>query len=81
MHMSTHISYIFNNISVLSLSPCLPLDTSLYIGLVTKQLSSKFEQEGDITAEVKRFYLAVRSFYVTASEYAFANLPLDDPVL
>lgn len=31
--------------------------------------------------ERKRFYLAVRAFYVTAAEYAFANLPLDDPVL
>ena len=49
---------------------------------MTKQLLSKLEDEGDITStEVKTFYLAVRGFYVRASEYAFANLPLDDPVL
>ena len=58
------------------------LDASLFIGLTTKQLLSKPEDEGDITpAEVSTFYLAVRCFYVKALEYAFANLPLDDPVI
>ena len=49
---------------------------------MTKQRLSKLEDEGDITpVEVKTFYLAVRAFYITATEYAFANLPLKDDVL
>ena len=53
------------------------LDTSLYVELVTKQHISKLEDEGDITpAEVKTFFLSVHGFYVTATEFAFDNLPM-----
>ena len=42
---------------------------------------SKLEDEGDIIYTEMKTYLAVCGLYVKASEYAFANLPLDDPVL
>jgi hypothetical protein len=38
--------------------------------------------EGDLSdSEVKTFYMAVRSFYEKAVQYAIKNLPLDDEVL
>lgn len=43
---------------------------------------TQLEDDGDISPdEVKKFFHAVRSFYTRAADYAFANLPLNDPVL
>ena len=54
----------------------------LYIGITTKQLLSRLENDGDISpVQIRVFYQAVRSFYHTAAEYALANLPLKDAVL
>lgn len=60
----------------------IPTDKQLYIGIITRSLLNKLRDEGDIsTNEVNKFYLAVRSFYYNATEYAIKNLPLNDPVL
>ena len=57
-------------------------DTGLHIGLSTRQLLNRLEDNGDISpADVKLFYRAVRDFYTRAAEYAIRNLPLCDPVL
>lgn len=54
----------------------------LFIGISTRQLLRKLEDEGDITtAQVRKFYQGVREFYCTAVEYALNNLPLKDEVL
>ena len=57
-------------------------DNALYIGITTRQLLCKLEDDGDTTpAQVKIFYQAVRGFYSTAAEYALKNLPLKDAAL
>ena len=54
----------------------------MFVGIITRQLLKKLEDEGDITAtERRKFYQAVREFYITAVEYALKNLPLKDEVL
>ncbi len=58
------------------------IDKQLYIGIITRSLLNKLRDEGDIgTNQVNKFYVAVRSFYYSAAEYAIKNLPRDDPVL
>ena len=65
---------------VLAISPI--LDTGLYIGITTRQLLNKLENDGAISpSQVMVFYVAVRSFYCTAAKYVKENLPLKDAVL
>ena len=57
-------------------------DSGLHVGLVTRQLLHKLEEQGDITQrDVRIFYSAVREFYITATDYALANLPVRDEVV
>lgn len=57
-------------------------DTELFIGIMTRQLLGRLEEDGDISpAEVRTFYTAVRGFYHAAAGYALANLPLKDELL
>ena len=42
----------------------------MFVGIITRQLLKKLEDEGDITAAERR------KFYITAVEYALKNLPL-----
>ena len=57
-------------------------DNALFIGITTRHLLKKLENEGDITpAQVSKFYHAVCEFYTTAVEYALKNLKLKDEVL
>ena len=57
-------------------------DSGLHIGIVTRQLLHKLVEEGDIShREVRMFYNAVRDFYITATDYALANLQVSDEVL
>ena len=54
----------------------------MFVGIITRQLLKVLEDEGDITAaERRKFYQAVRQFYITAAEYALKNLPLMDEEL
>lgn len=58
------------------------VDTSLFVGIMTRQLVMRLEQAGDISShQVKRFYKAVRLFYISAVDYAIENLPLNDTLL
>ena len=53
-----------------------------YVGITARQLLKKLEEEGDISpAKAKAFYQAVCTFYTTAADYAWKNLPLSDSVL
>lgn len=57
-------------------------DSNLVIGFVTKQKLQKLFDDGDISdLNKKKFYIAVRSFYIDATSQALAKLPFDDPVL
>jgi hypothetical protein len=57
-------------------------DCSIHIGYTTRTKIHKYLDEGDLSdSEVKTFYMAVRSFYEKAVQYAIKNLPLDDEVL
>lgn len=48
----------------------------------TKMALTKMLDEGDISqSEVRLFYEGVRSFYVTAMNYAINNLPMKDELL
>ena len=52
------------------------------LGITARQLLKKSEEEGDISPEkVKAFFQAVCTFYTTAADYAWKNLPLSDSVL
>ena len=54
-------------------------DSAITIGIVTKQCLQKLLNEGDISAyEQKKFYAAVRAFYVDAASQAVKKLPFDD---
>lgn len=58
------------------------IDSGLHIGLVTRQLLQKLEDEGDIShREVRIFYNAVRDFFVTAVDYAISHLPFQDELI
>ena len=58
------------------------IDSELHIGLMTRQLLNKLEDEGDIThREVRVFHNAVRNFLTTAADYALSNLPIKDKLL
>ena len=58
------------------------IESGIFIGLTTKQLLRRLENEGDILSrDVKAFYKAVRNFYICAADYAIKNLPLSDPIL
>ena len=58
------------------------IDAGLFIGITTRQLLLKMENDGDISPrQVKVFYEAVREFYTTATKYALANLPFKDELL
>ena len=57
-------------------------DSAITIGMVTKQCLQKLLNEGDISAyEHKKFYAAVRAFYVDAASQAVKKLPFDDSFL
>ena len=57
-------------------------DTSLFIGIITRQALNRLLEAGDITAaQVKIFYEVAWCFYCTAAEYALANLPINSSVL
>ena len=92
------IVYCFNNVNVqCTICVCVMSDTcdvciqllgitfldgSLFVGIMTRQLLMKLQQDGDISAtDVKRFYVGVRAFYISAVDYAIDNLPLNDTLL
>ena len=57
-------------------------DSSLFIGMMTRQLLLKLLNDGDISDhQVRVFYAAVREYYCCAATYALSNLPLHDDVL
>ena len=58
------------------------LDASLFVGIMTRQLIMRLEQDGDISSnQIKKFYKGVRLFYTSAVDYAIENLPLNDNLL
>ena len=58
------------------------VDGSLFVGIITLQLLTKLEQDGDISStDAKRFYKGVQAFYLSAVDYAIDNLPLNDTLL
>jgi len=58
------------------------IDSSLFIGIVTRQHLDKLLREGDITLlQLKKFYSAAWNFYIAAANYALYNLPLEDELL
>ena len=53
------------------------MQTSLFIGILTRQLSRKLENEGNVSpGGVKNFYKGVREFYTTAMTYVLEWLPV-----
>lgn len=64
-------------------SPDNHLDESkMTIGLVTKQLSKKLFEDGEISGNEKRkFYTAVKAFYLDSVNQALKKLPFSDSVL
>ena len=57
-------------------------DSTMTIGMLTKQRLLRLLGEGDISAyEQKKFYGAVRAFYVDAASEAVKKLPFDDSFL
>lgn len=57
-------------------------DADIFIGIMTRQLLARLEENGDISpTEVHTFYRAVREFYHTAATYALAHLPLKDELV
>lgn len=61
---------------------CSFLDSSLFIGIITKLLLNKLEHDGDISAREKsQFFEAVRQYYFKATEYALTHLPLKENVI
>ena len=54
----------------------------LFVGISTRMLLNKCLAEGDISVQqLKKFYSAVRQFYIVAAQYMWNNLPLNDDVL
>ena len=54
----------------------------LVIEILTKQLAHKLLDDGDITVnQLKEFYIAVRAFYVRATDYLLKWCPLQDKFL
>ena len=75
LHLSGKILVVDNTVYFL-------LDASLLIGIMTRQLLSELEEDGDISYnQAKMFYSGVRQFYLTAATYAINNLPINDPLL
>ena len=57
-------------------------NSTMMVGLVTKQCLRRLLDEGDITDhEHKKFYKAVRAFYMDAASQALKKLPFTDCVL
>ena len=57
-------------------------DSQLTIGIVTKQALKKLFEEGDISeSDKKKFYAAVREFYIDAANQAVMKFPFTDEVL
>lgn len=57
-------------------------DKNIFIGLVTKQKLQKLFNDGDISElSKKKFYKAVRLFYLDAASEALQKLPFSDSVL
>ena len=57
-------------------------DKELFVAIVTRIKINKCLADGDISdQEVKKFYSAVREFYIAAAKYMQNNLPLHDDTL
>ena len=72
-----------NNINVNKVDTILCFaDGKLGVGFTTGQTLKRKLAEGGITnTQVKKFYAAVRAFFVRAVEYAIQKLPLNEPLL
>jgi hypothetical protein len=57
-------------------------DKDLFVGITTRMQLNKCLADGDISGQqAKKFYTAVRQFYIAAAKYMLKNLPLGDETL
>ncbi|CAB3996170.1 PREDICTED: uncharacterized protein LOC106702191 [Paramuricea clavata] len=57
-------------------------DKDLFVGITTRMQLNKCLADGDISdQQAKKFYTAVRQFYIAAAKYMLKNLPLGDETL